>query len=420
MLRSIAAGMLLLALAPLAWAADIENAQITLKAGDSKVLNAPVTLPYDGDAPDGRLYVVDETTGKEFAATIRDGEFVFVPEGAMPNTEHTYTVKVGEASAAPRVRVAQQGDKPIVDVFIDDVHFTSYHYSNEYKKPFLWPVNAAGQVGVTRDWPMGEQEGNKGKDHPHHKSLYAAYGEISLLTQDNGEGGSPIWDCWGEGKNSGFQHSGEVTFGSGDAYGWIKAKNTWQDKDHNALLTEEREYRFYATPEDARLLDAFVTFTADRGPVMFHDTKEGGIMAVRMRPELSYENAVITNAHGDVGEANTWGKPAAWCDYSGNMDGVGWRGLAVFDHPSNLRHPTSWHVRDYGLMGANPFGYSYFKEKAHNEGLLPMENGDYLIKNKEQLQFTHRVYVHSGNVEEAAVADRYADFASPPEAKWVE
>ena len=184
-------------IAPLAGAADLAGSQITLKAGDTKVLNAPLALPYEGAAPEGRVLVEEMKTGKVFPATVRNGEFVFIPEGAMPGTEHTYTVKVEEAtpSIAPRVVVKQQGEKPIVDVFIDDVHFTSYHYTNEWKKPFLWPVNSEGQVGVTRDWPMGEQEGDKGKDHPHHKSFYAAYGEISLVNAPGG-GDPEIWDCW--------------------------------------------------------------------------------------------------------------------------------------------------------------------------------------------------------------------------------
>ena len=408
-----------LTLAPLAGAEGLATAKITLKAGDHKLLDSPIILPYGGPELDAHVSVEEPKTGKHFPVTIRDGEFVFIPDGAMPGTTHTYEVKVekNDPTIFPRVRVKQQGDKPIVDVFIDDIHFTSYHYSNDYKKPFLWPVNSEGQVGVTRDWPMGEMEGKKGKDHPHHKSLYAAYGEITLVGQPMPDD-KPA-DCWGEGKDSGFQHSGEVSWGSGDAYGWVKARNTWQDKNHRALLTEEREYRFYATPEKGRLIDTFLTFTADYGDVLFSDTKEGGMVAVRMRPELSYEHAVITNALGDVGEANAWGKPAPWCDYSGNMEGVGWRGLTVFDHPSNLRYPTSWHVRNYGLMGANPFGYSYFGKKDYNKGLLPLENGDYLIKNKKTLSFKHRVYVHSGDVKKAAVADRYANFITPPEADWV-
>ncbi|MCF6286820.1 MAG: PmoA family protein [Candidatus Hydrogenedentes bacterium] len=411
---------LLVAVVPLAGAEGLATAKITLKAGDHKVLNPPISLPYGGPELDGHIVVEEAKTGKHFPVTVRNGEFVFIPEGAMPGTTHTYSVRVEkkDPTVFPRVQVKQQGDKPILDVLIDDVHFTSYHYSNDWKKPFLWPVNSEGQIGVTRNFPMGEQESEKGKDHPHHKSFYAAYGEITLVGKAM-PNDKPA-DCWAEGKDSGFQHSDEVTWGSGDAYGWVKAKNTWQDKDHRALLTEEREYRFYATPEKGRLVDAFLTFTADYGDVLFSDTKEGGMVAIRMRPELSYDNAVITNAQGDVGEANLWGKPSPWCDYSGNMDGVGWRGLTVFDHPANLRYPTSWHVRGYGLMGANPFGYSYFGSKDHNKGLLPMENGDYTIKNKESLSFKHRVYVHSGDVKKAAVADRYADFATPPEVEWVE
>lgn len=421
MLRKITAAALALAISPVALAAGLADARIVLKAGPTKVVDAPLTLPYSGPEINGNVYVVEEKTSKRFPATIRDGEFVFITEGAMPNTEHTYTVKVEDKDPTvfPHVQIKPQGDKPILDVFIDDVHFTSYHYSNDNKKPFLWPVNSEGGVGVTRDWPMGEQEGDKGKDHPHHKSFWAAYGEVSLVNSDGTSQGGP-WDCWAEGEDSGFQHSGEVTYGSGDAYGWVKAKNVWQDKDHKPLLTEEREYRFYATQEKARLVDCFLTFTATEGPVLFTDTKEGGMVAIRMRPELSYDIGVITNALGDVGEENCWGKPAAWCDYSGPIEGLGWRGLTVFDHPDNLRFPTSWHVRKYGLMGANPFGYSYFKEKEYNKGLLPSENGDYLIKNKETLSFKHRVYVHSGNVEAAAVADRYADFAAPPEVDFVE
>ncbi len=392
----------------LAMAQDLDGRKIELVAGDTKVLNAPLTLPCDAKDVDGILTVVESKTGKSMPATLRDGELVFICEGALPNTTHIYQVKVedDDQDKTPKVVIKKQDDKDILDVLIDDVHFTSYHFSNDWKKPFLWPVLSEGQVGVTRDYPMSEEGIPKyAKDHPHHKSLYAAYGEVNEV------------DCWAEGGNSGFQHSDDVTWGSGDAYGWIKAKNTWQDGDHKPIISEAREYRFYAVPEKGRLIDAFLTFTADQGPVTFHDTKEGGMVGVRMRPELSYAKGIITNALGDVGESNCWGKPSPWCDYSGEMEDIGWRGLTVFDHPANLRHPTSWHVRKYGLMGANCFGYSYFSEKEHNKGLIP-ENGDYVFKEDEQLSFKHRVYVHTGDVKKAAVADRYADFAAPPKVTW--
>jgi len=44
-------------------------------------------------------------------------------------------------------------------------------------------------------------------------------------------------------------------------------------------------------------------------------------------------------------------------------------GIAVFDHPSNPRHPTTWHVRDYGLFAANPLGCTILKRKTKGLGI---------------------------------------------------
>jgi hypothetical protein len=71
---------------------------------------------------------------------------------------------------------------------------------------------------------------------------------------------------------------------------------------------------------------------------------------------------------------DTWGKQAPWCDYSGPVDGKT-LGVAIFDHPSNPRHPTWWHVRDYGLFAANPFGVHDFEKKPQGTGDLKVEAG---------------------------------------------
>ena len=36
-------------------------------------------------------------------------------------------------------------------------------------------------------------------------------------------------------------------------------------------------------------------------------------------------------------------------------------GIAILNHPASFRYPTYWHVRDYGLFAANPFGLHDFK-----------------------------------------------------------
>jgi hypothetical protein len=45
-------------------------------------------------------------------------------------------------------------------------------------------------------------------------------------------------------------------------------------------------------------------------------------------------------------------------DYRGNWGEK--VGVAVFDHPASFHHAPQWHVRDYGLLAANPFGRKAF------------------------------------------------------------
>ena len=63
-------------------------------------------------------------------------------------------------------------------------------------------------------------------------------------------------------------------------------------------------------------------------------------------------------------------------------------------------------------MGANCFGYSYFTKGK--------ENGDFLLEKGGVLSFEYRIYIHTGDVNEARVAEHYGDFASPPDARWAE
>ena len=80
---------------------------------------------------------------------------------------------------------------------------------------------------------------------------------------------------------------------------------------------------------------------------------------------------------------------------------------------SNLRHPTTWHVRDYGLMAANPFGQSHFKSGS-------LKNGAHTIRAGETLTFRYRLFIHSHDARQARVADRYQDYVNPPRVEAVD
>jgi len=193
---------------------------------------------------------------------------------------------------------------------------------------------------------------------------------------------------------------------SGPVFGKIRAVNDWNRADGNRVIQEEREYLFYASDMEDRATDMRVTFTATDGNVHFADTKEGGICSLRMNPLIDEQHGTgkMTNSEGKVTEKECWGKPANWCDYSGNLGGKN-VGIAVMDHPSNLRHPTCWHIRAYGLYTANCFGLKAFGQE---------QSGDYTIPNGQELTFRYRVLMHMGNTGEAGIAAQYTGYTVPP------
>src|SRR5262249_22822427 len=139
-------------------------------------------------------------------------------------------------------------------------------------------------------------------------------------------------------------------------------------------------------------------------PITFGDTKEGAL-GVRVHDQMREQkgNGRLTNAEGKVGERDCWGQLSAWCDYSGTVDGKK-VGLTIFDDPKNP-HPAAWHSRGYGLMAANPFGRarSRFPAVKGRNDLVRLDKG-------RHLRLRYGILVHTGDVEEAQVAEQYKRF----------
>ncbi|MFV1981078.1 MAG: DUF6807 family protein, partial [Rhodothermia bacterium] len=147
------------------------------------------------------------------------------------------------------------------------------------------------------------------------------------------------------------------------------------------------------------------------GDVTFGDTKEG-MMGIRTNPLLRLTNDKKRGCHTVAGQCmnsegiegrDIWGKRAAWVSYWAPFDGRT-LGIAIFDHPSNLRHPTWWHARTYGLVAANPFGIHDFEKK-------PAGTGDFTLEAGKSLAFRYRFLFHQGDAREADIAGEYATFA---------
>jgi len=270
----------------------------------------------------------------------------------------------------------------------------SEYYFKDVPRPYFYPLNGPGELPMTRNWPMVNAE-NEEHDHPHHRSLWYAHGEV------NGQ------DFWSETKNFGkIVHQGFQKIQSGKEGAIIMSRDKWIAANGETVCTDQRTVRIY-NPANAseRIFDFDITLNASEGDVTFGDTKEG-TMAVRLAETMRLKGKVgkghIINSAG-IRDDETWGKRADWCDYFGPVEGKT-VGIAIFDHPSNPRHPTWWHVRDYGLFAANPFGQHDF------EKLPDKQAGNLKLPKGESLTFRYRFYLHEGDNEKARVAEKYADY----------
>ncbi len=300
--------------------------------------------------------------------------------------------------------VLEQG-KDEIEVAVNGTHVTSYRFGEDLARPHLYPVIGPYGDGVTREL-IQEGEG----DHHHHKSIYVSHGEV------NG------FNNWAESEGHGRTvHESLEAVESGPVLGRIVALGTWVgspgwESPHrgNELLKERTEWTFYNTPDEIRIIDLHLTLTATKLDVLFGDTKEGGLASVRVQPSMDVRAGLggkIENANGGSNEDETWGKRAAWCDYSGPVNDRT-VGITVMDHPDSFRHPTYWHVRNYGLMTANPFGLSHY----HGD---PTRRGWHVLSPGESVVGIYRFYVHKGDAGDAGIGERYHDFANPPKIETV-
>ncbi len=295
------------------------------------------------------------------------------------------------AAQGTGVQITDQDGKLRIE--IEGQLFSEYHYSG-FSRPFLYPVLGPGGLPMTRNWPMKEVPGEE-RDHPHQRSFWWAHGAL------NGH------DFWSEGANAGRTlHDRFLDVKSGPEFGLIRAANRLVAKDGTLVATDERTIRIHNRAAD-RIVDFQITVHASQGPLVFGDTKEG-TMALRLNESMRLVRnrkpgeGRIVNSEG-LRDGETWGKRAAWVDYSGPAEGQT-VGVAIFDHPRNPRHPTHWHVRDYGLFAANPFGIHDFEKQ-------PPGTGDLKVAAGESVTWRYRFYFHRGDEQEAKVAERYADYA---------
>jgi hypothetical protein len=303
------------------------------------------------------------------------------------------------ARAQQQVELNRSGDR--IDVMIGGRPFTVFYFDPAVAKPYLSPLRSAQGTIVTRSFPMDPSIPGEDHDEPHQRAMYFAHGDI------NG------YDFWGEAAFPRWSDHSQATFGrtvfrkldemrGGPDSGILEAEFDLLTNDGQAIAAETQAYTFRGD-EQSRIIDCEFTISANHGPVKFGDTKEG-TFAIRLVKALDSPPGRMVNSAGAIGEKAIWGKRADWVDYDGNVEGEE-VGVAVFDSPQNLRHPTYWHARHYGLLAANPFG---IKEFTHDR----RQDGSYALAAGESLTLRYRVFIHHGDFQQADVANAYRQYAA--------
>jgi hypothetical protein len=184
-------------------------------------------------------------------------------------------------------------------------------------------------------------------------------------------------------------------------------KNDWVAPDGTTLLQDHVLWRIEEDGNGSARIASTIRLVAAGRPIRFGDSEEG-TFAVRVATSMDEKSEPtgprskgprgrITNSLGEVGASKCWGRTADWVDYSGLVNGRT-VGLAMFDHPEN-RPRAHWHVRDYGLFSANPFGQKVFKV-VDAPAPVTLEPG-------QALTLRYAVLVHPGDATEGQVARQF-------------
>ena len=287
------------------------------------------------------------------------------------------------------IELKKDGGK--LKVLVDGKLFTEFR--SDASSPCLYPLMSPTGTHLTRQFPFEKGVEGEAPDHPHHVGFWFTHGSVN---------GKDFWHSRGDAKIvcKGFVGEPEA---SGDSANFT-VDIAWE-AGGKAVMTERRKYEITASGK-TRTVDVTSTFKPADGDVTFGDTKEG-FFAIRVAPTLRLKGEVakgrITTSAGNK-DGDAWGKRAKWVAYHGPDSAGTPTVIAILDHKDNLRHPTWWHARDYGLLTANPFAIRAFKVKDAKG------DGKHTIKAGESLTQRYRLVLHQGDLASAKLEERFGAF----------
>jgi hypothetical protein len=288
--------------------------------------------------------------------------------------------------------VALRETPQAVEISGEGKPFVTYRYNTkdpELPRPYFHPlIGPTGQT-ITQ---LGEVAGKREK-HFHHTALWIAHQNFTA----KGENPCDNWQI-GRPNSSRIEHVRFDSVQSGPLAGRFIERLRWLNvKGDRSLLEETRTVTIPRMPPERRLIDVDIRLRALEAPVTLNRTPYH-ILAVRVLDAmLPGKGGVITNSAGLQNPKD--GAAANWIDISGRLSDA-WQGVALFNHPSNLRDPTPC-----------------LQFASQTIGLAPTHLQAYTIEPNQELRLRYRVFVHAGNVADARVAAEYQAYIKPAQTR---
>ena len=280
------------------------------------------------------------------------------------------------AQSVPRLQVVPQPYSQL-SFQRDGQEIARMHFGPDLRRPFLFPiVGPSGRV-LTR---MGHPHDPEG--HSHHNSVWISHNDFNGVS------------FWGDKTKGRIVHQRIEKIGDEDAAAWVITHHAWLDESSKKpLLLERRRTQVQLLENREWLLILDVTLTA-KEEVTLGKTPFGPI-GVRMAKTIGVHDGggTIRNSNGQTSEKEVFWKRAKWVDYAGPVADKVVEGITLFDHPDNPGHPSAFHVRDDGWMGAS----------------LTFD-GPLKIALSHSLHVRYGLYVHAGMPSRDELDRRWTDF----------
>lgn len=228
---------------------------------------------------------------------------------------------------------------------IEGAEKVRWHFGEEYPRPFFFPFKGPSGGWLTRMGHPGAQ------NHDHHRSIWFAHNDVNGV------------NFWSDQTPAIIRQKMWLAYRDGEDECVMASLLGWFDGEGTELMEQELVASLRQREGEEHLLEIQITLRPPAKAEMVELGKTNfGFLAVRVAKSISeyFGNGLLTNSEGQIHEAEIFGKPARWMDYSGPVaSGSGANrttsveGITYFDHPDNPRHPTKWHVRQDGWMGAS-------------------------------------------------------------------